>query len=72
MHVLARGVKHIELEVWEDNNANPVVLGGQMQNVSLDLRVVLELLCRKAFAVSPMPLMLHIDDHCSPVGKTKL
>jgi hypothetical protein len=28
LYVLARGVKHIELEIWEDLQQNPVILCG--------------------------------------------
>ncbi|XP_012729702.2 inactive phospholipase C-like protein 2 [Fundulus heteroclitus] len=66
IRALKMGCRCVEVDVWNGPDGEPVVCTGHSLSRPLVLQSVLEAIGRFAFVSSEYPLILCIENHCSP------
>eukprot|EP00052_Salpingoeca_macrocollata_P028045 m.269155 g.269155 ORF g.269155 m.269155 type:complete len:1204 (-) comp22819_c1_seq1:21-3632(-) len=64
VNAFAKGCKCVEVDVW-DGPEGPIVYHGYTLTSRIDLKPVLQTIRDHGFAVSPYPVVISLENHCS-------
>ena len=59
------GARCIELDCWDGSDGRPVITHGKTMCTKVAFGDVLAAIRDNAFVVSPYPVLLSLEDHCS-------
>eukprot|EP00026_Physarum_polycephalum_P005414 Phypoly_transcript_05448.p1 GENE.Phypoly_transcript_05448~~Phypoly_transcript_05448.p1 ORF type:complete len:578 (-),score=71.98 Phypoly_transcript_05448:158-1891(-) len=65
IHALKKGCKCLELDVWDGEHGYPIITHGHTLLTKLKFSDVIEAIRDYAFCVSPYPVILSFENHCS-------
>ncbi|CAF2551668.1 unnamed protein product [Rotaria sp. Silwood2] len=65
IHALRTGCRAVEIDCYDGDNMEPIVYHGKTLTTSIKLQEILIAIETQAFTVSPYPLFLNIENHCS-------
>lgn len=69
IHALRNGCRAVEMDCYDGELMEPVVYHGNTMTVSILFRDILMAIESEAFTLSPFPLFLNIENHCSYEGQ---
>ncbi|CAF3806889.1 unnamed protein product [Adineta steineri] len=65
IHALRTGCRAVEMDCYDGDNMEPIVYHAKTLTKPITLRAILHAIQTQAFTVSPYPLFLNIENHCS-------
>ncbi|XP_063164394.1 1-phosphatidylinositol 4,5-bisphosphate phosphodiesterase zeta-1-like [Candoia aspera] len=61
-----KGCRCLEIDCWDGPNNDPVVYHGYTLTSKISFKTVIQVIDKYAFLVSDYPLILSLENHCSP------
>lgn len=71
IHALQRGCRCIEIDIWSNENSNPIVTHGHTLTNSIDFELVIDTIHKYAFISTPYPLIISLEIKCNKETQLK-